>query len=323
MTANPAELNELAIRLGDAGVAGFCATTLSAPADELRAVTEKLGKWIRREPNSKPSSDRAALPLGIHLEGPFISSGACGAHPPGAIRPIDLREVESLWEISQKTLKIMTVAPEAIAPKDRARFFRFCRDREIRLALGHSSCSEQIAREAFDHGFGGVTHAWNAMSFHHRAPGIMGAALGRKRLHIELILDQIHVSPTLLRWTLDLHRHAGPVCFVSDAAPAAGTSGRNWHPFGPLKIRFQDGASRLPDGSLAGGGILLPEAYRCWLIQEAAHTGQPIAQLLKRTLKHVTSDPLSVLSVPARRLGNRRFVWKVEENQLSFTRDSI
>ncbi len=151
----------------------------------------------------------------------------------------------------------------------------------------------------------------------------MGAALGRKDLHIELILDQIHVSPTLLRWTLDLHRKAGPICFVSDSAPAAGTSGQRWHPFGPLKVRYQDGACRLPDGNLAGGGILLPEAYRRWLLQESAHTGQPIAQLLKSTLKHVTLDPLSVLSVPAHRLSNRRFVWKVEGNRVRFTRDSI
>ncbi len=83
MTATPAELEELAARLGDAGVAGFCATTLSAPAKELRAVTEKLGKWIRHCSDSRFSSDRAALPLGIHLEGPFIRQGACGAHPRG------------------------------------------------------------------------------------------------------------------------------------------------------------------------------------------------------------------------------------------------
>jgi N-acetylglucosamine-6-phosphate deacetylase len=323
MTAGPAQLNDLAHQLGQAGLAGFCATTLSAPVEDLHATVARLGTWIRdtefAEASSRGRKDiLPALPLGIHLEGPFISSQACGAHPPGSIRPLKLAEVEKLWETSRHTLKILTVAPEALSSRDRVPFLQFCGERGIRVSLGHSRASESEAQTAFDDGFSGLTHAWNALAFHHRAPGALGAALGRKDVYIELILDQIHVSPTLIRWTLELHnKAAGRVCFVSDAAPAAETSGKKWFSFGPLQIRYQEGACRLAGGHLAGGGHLLPIAYSRWVTDESARSGNSVETLLRRTLRHLVAFPLHVLDVPARRLGGRRLLWKIEGKQVT------
>ena len=324
MTAGPSELNDLARRLGQAGLAGFCATTLSAPAEELRATVARLGRWIRETQEAPPARTSAkgrkaslpALPLGIHLEGPFISSKACGAHPPDSIRPLQMTEVETLWETSQKTLKILTVAPEALSLADRAPFLKFCQKHGIRVSLGHSRASQSEASSAFDDGFSGVTHAWNALAFHHREPGALGAALGRKDVYIELILDQIHVSPTLIRWTLDLHRKSGRTCFVSDAAPAAETDGEKWYPFGPLQIRYEAGACRLAGSHLAGGGHILPEMVARWVAVEAETSGRPALTILRETLPHAVAVPLQVLGIPARRLGDRRFLWKVKENQV-------
>jgi N-acetylglucosamine-6-phosphate deacetylase len=314
-------LSDLAHQLGQAGLAGFCATTLSAPVEELRATVARLGKWIRDteapgDSSRSPKGALPALPLGIHLEGPFISSKACGAHPADAIRPLQLSEVERLWETSQHTLKILTVAPEALTPRDRTPFLRFCGERGIRVSLGHSRASEAKAHAAFNAGFSGLTHAWNALAFHHRAPGALGAALGRKDLYIELILDQIHISPSVIRWTLDLHKNAGSVCFVSDAAPAAETSGKKTYAFGPLQIRYQEGACRLAGGHLAGGGHVLPLAYSRWVENEAARSGRPSSTILRETLKHVVAFPLQVLGLPARRLGGRMLLWKIEKNRV-------
>ncbi len=320
MTASASELKTLSTRLGKDGVAGFCATTLSAPRAELKAVVARLGQWIRQ---TEVDPD-GAMPLGIHLEGPFIGPAACGAHPPDSIRPVDMAEIEELWEMSQHTLKIMTVAPEAFKKtSDRAALIKFCRKNRIQLSLGHTACTEKEAQEAFQLGFKGLTHAWNALGFHHRTPGAMGAALGRKKLSVELIIDQIHASLTTIRWTLKLHEKQGRICFVSDATPAAETSGRDWHSFGPLKIRFQEGASRLKGGHLAGGGLLLPRMYARWLEAEAKAQGEGgnpvfLRKLLKKTVRHLTTDPLHFLGVPPSRLKSRRLRWKVKDNRVSF-----
>src|SRR4051794_718693 len=49
MTASPKDFRELSHRLWRTGVAGFCPTTLSAPAPLLREAVRKLGVCIREE----------------------------------------------------------------------------------------------------------------------------------------------------------------------------------------------------------------------------------------------------------------------------------
>jgi len=174
-----------------------------------------------------------------------------------------------------------------------------------------------------------VTHAWNALPFHHREPGPLGAALGNPDIHVELILDQIHVDPTLIRWTLALHPES--TCFVSDCVPAAATTPGTWHSFGSLQIRLHEGAGRLKEGHLAGGGLLLDQAYLKWLKSEAAHLkteGAPAKNLqqtlLKKTLPYLTTAPLKALRIPKNTLQKRRLSWKFSsQGDASFRIDSL
>jgi N-acetylglucosamine-6-phosphate deacetylase len=306
MSADRTQLNRLSAELWKHGIAGFCATTLSGAHAELLAAVTRLGAWIRS------GEAPGAQPLGIHLEGPYVHPGACGAHPPGAIRELSMTEIQELWDASQGTLKILTVAPERLSPELTRQLTRWARKNRVVLSLGHSRATEEQAISAFKSGFSGVTHAWNALAFHHRAPGPLGAALGNPKVYVELIIDLIHVSPTLIRWTQKLHPKG--VCFVSDCAPAAATSGKNWFNFGTLKTRFQDGACRLDGGALAGGGLLLGKAYQQWLKTESRLTGRPISDLLKKTVHSLTTRPLEALQLtPKERsaLSARRVEWNV------------
>jgi N-acetylglucosamine-6-phosphate deacetylase len=322
MTAAPAAMNELGERLWQAGVSSFCPTTLSAPPEELADAISRIGPWIKSQWNLKQSA--GALPLGIHLEGPFIHPESRGAHPLEAVRPVDLSELERLWELSQNTLKILTVAPEHGG--DLKALTAWCRKRKIILSLGHSKATEEQAAAAFDAGFSGITHAWNALPFHHRAPGPLGAALGRKNIHVELIIDQVHVAPTLLRWTQSLHGRE-PLCYVSDCVPAAATAKPDetgpWTPFGSLEIRQERGACRLSDGSLAGGGLLLPQMIGRYLETEALATGQPLSKLLKTHARHWSKDPIRALRLPAtlqKRACLGRVEWHLEQERLTAKR---
>ncbi len=287
MTAAAPELDRLSIELKTHGVAGFCATTLSSGEKELGETVARLGAWIRS------GTARGAKPLGIHLEGPFLNPQAAGAHPEGVIRKATLPELEKLWSLSQETLQIVTLAPETLDDEARDQVGAWAKKHRIRLAIGHTRCTRAQAETAFEAGFSGVTHAWNAMAYHHRDPGVLGAAFGRKDVFVELIPDEVHVHETLINWTLALHPKG--TFFVSDAAPSAATDGSHFHRFGDLECRYQDGASRLPNGMLAGGGKLLPAAFADWIARESLRQGTAPEKLLRAHLKRIHELPLAAL----------------------------
>jgi N-acetylglucosamine-6-phosphate deacetylase len=322
MKAQNPELNELAEQLWQEGVAAFCPTTLSTSPDALAEAVERLGRWIRRSRN-KPIDSRAsgvspiqksAVPLGVHLEGPFINSNCCGAHPPELIRPFDLKELERLWNVSQETLKILTLAPEHLNEDSLTQLVRWCHDRQVVLSIGHSKATESQARHAFQAGFRGITHAWNALPFHQRAPGALAAAFSHLQSYVEIIIDQVHVAPSVIRWTETL-QPADRLCYVSDCAPAAETDGKIEVSFGPLKIRFADGACRLEGGALAGGGKLLSRAFSEWVRCQTPLGNSPsmdksaVQKELKRRLPSITTAPLCALGIAPRSLKDYQVEW--------------
>jgi len=306
MTADSSALDELSKKLWHRGLAGFLATTLSSPAADLLPVLDRLGGWIRR--GKHPGS----LPLGIHLEGPFLSPHAAGAHPPGVIRPVTLKEILALWQASQETLKIITLAPEAQNPAELKKVVNWAKRSRVKLSIGHTHATQAEANRAFNSGFSGVTHAWNAMAFHHRNPGVLGASLGRAGVHVEVILDGIHVDSTLIRWVRKLHPDG--TCFVSDCAPAAALREGQICSFGPLSVAMKGGACRLEDGTLAGGGKLLPEIFSAWVKQEAHDLQLPLDQLLRQTLKHLCDAPLLAIGMSKKTLSSRKVLWEISRS---------
>lgn len=310
MSAEPKELDFLSNELWKKGVAGFSATTLSAATEDLARTVQRLGAWIRSD------SAPGAKPLGIHLEGPFINPEAAGAHPPGILRKLTMAELERLWELSQKTLQILTIAPETLDAALLRDLGRWAKKRKVRLSIGHTRCTKTEAEAAFQAGFSGVTHAWNALSYHHREPGVLGAALGRDSTYVELIPDEVHVDAGFMDWTLSLHDSG--TFFVSDAAPAACTDGSHFHAFGDLQCRMKDGASRLENGALAGGGYLLPESFARWIGHEVKRKKTTAEKLLKAHLSRIHSLPLDAIFMKkaAQKAFLKRFpvAWEIAKN---------
>ena len=288
MTATESELNALSVQLKTRGIAGFCPTTLSTPWNDFLPVVRRLGQWIRS------GKAQGARPLGLHLEGPYLSSNACGAHPPEALRPFSLQEVETLWNESENTLKILTIAPELLSDEALKSLVKWAKPKKIHLSAGHSRATESQARAAFRAGFRGVTHAWNAMGFHQREPGILGAALGDPDVFVEVIPDFAHVSPTVLNWTRSLHSNC---CLVSDCISAGATDGQKTYRFGPLQVQAKDGASRTADGHLAGGALLLPESLCQYLHHEARRMPQSVQKQFASMMDQSTKIPLKALQL--------------------------
>lgn len=309
MTADEPHLDELSKKAWEKGLGGFLATTLTADFSSVKKAAINLGKWIRR------GKFPGAIPLGIHLEGPYLSPAARGAHPENSIRAFSFQEILELWELSQKTLKVLTIAPEILNATQLTELSTWAKKNRVVLSAGHSQASFDQATHAFDAGFSGITHAFNAMAFHHRDPGILGAALGRT-VHVEVIPDGIHLHPATVDWLVCAHPKG--TCFVSDCTPAAELSD-GFTAFGPLQVQLKDGASRLKDGSLAGGGKLLPKTYCNWLSQKGA-SAKDLSRTLKETLPFLTEIPLQALKLSASERRkyekSRRVRWEITKTTI-------
>lgn len=264
------QFETLCRRLATKKVTGFCPTLLSLPPAQLLSQVSKLGGWIQQAQNaSKSDKLQLATPHGLHLEGPFLNPRFKGAHPKGALIEFSRPLLKELWDQSRGTLSILTLAPELLSRSDLRWLITFSKRHKIRLQAGHSAATFDDARRAFDSGFTGVTHAWNAMAFHHRDPGLLGAAIDFPEVSLEIIPDGVHVHPStakLLMNSVGIDR----TFWVSDAAPCAGLALKSCSSFGPYRVEnrptqnsqiaaFLADDSKKGESLLAGGALLLSE----------------------------------------------------------------
>jgi len=111
MRASPAELPRLGRFLVSHGVTGYFATTVAAPLDATCAALERLADAI--EQMTKVNGDPPeARPLGIHLEGPFLSHKRRGVHPPEYLVEPTIPIFEKLWQAARGHVRMITIAPE-------------------------------------------------------------------------------------------------------------------------------------------------------------------------------------------------------------------
>jgi N-acetylglucosamine-6-phosphate deacetylase len=232
------------------GTTGFLVTTVSLPSGELPELVGRLAELVA----DGPGGPAASQPLGIHLEGPWISPSAAGAHASGAVRGFERSEGEEIWDRAGGTIRMVTLAPElpgAAALLDRLGQLG------IVASLGHSTASAEIVTQAVTQGARHVTHLFNAMgSLHHREPGLAGAALVEDRLSCDVICDGVHVDRRMLALAARAKRDR--LLLITDRLdpPAAATAG----PLASSRLRDDGTAFRLEDGRLAGSRLELGRA---------------------------------------------------------------
>jgi N-acetylglucosamine-6-phosphate deacetylase len=127
-------------------------------------------------------------------------------------------------------------------------------------SCGHSDADADVAHAAFDRGARAVTHIHNAhRRWRPRDPGLAGVALARPDVFVQLIFDGVHLAPESAYATF---LAAGSrCCLVTDAVAAAG-AGPGEYRLGERAVRAEEGAARLPDGTLAGSLLTMDEALR-------------------------------------------------------------
>lgn len=249
LTAGTDELALLEERLLADGVTAWQPTLITAPEPTTMAALERLTTL-----GSGPRSGRPHL-LGVHLEGPFLAPGRLGVHPPEHRRDPDPALAERLTACP--LVRTVTLAPEL--PGALALVAAFA-ERGILVSVGHTDADATTAEAAFDAGARTVTHLGNAMRpLSPRDPGVLGTALSRDDVTVQLIADAHHLAPQTIRMAARAAR--GRWVLVTDAVAAAGL-GDGPSLLGDIPVVVADGAVRRADGTLAGSALTMLGAVR-------------------------------------------------------------
>jgi len=253
LTDNSAEIQAAAGFHGRHGTTRGLASIVSAPLVEMLAALAAVRDVVRHGPTN------GTHVIGSHLEGPFLSALRAGAHDPAHLLRPDPSIFDRMLEAADGTLRVITVAPELPGGLD---LVRRAVDAGVVVAVGHSDANYADATAAFGAGASLVTHLFNGMRpWHHREPGLVGAAMERRDVVCELINDGIHLHDATARLAFEA---LGParIALVTDAIPAAGM-GEGGFTLGSAAVSVRDGAVRLGDGeTLAGSTLTMDMALR-------------------------------------------------------------
>lgn len=278
-TADPESIWAVAARLPQFGVTAFLPTIITSPLETVAHAQHVLK-------NGPPSGWRGALPIGLHLEGPFLNPLKRGAHNPKHMRTPDVEAIVT-WSREQN-IALVTLAPELPGAIE---VIQRLRERGVVVSAGHSMATYEETMLGNGAGISYGTHLFNAMpALEHRAPNLPGALLADERVVAGLIADGIHLHPgsVKLAW-----RAKGPsgLNLVTDAMAALGMSPGRYH-LGDFEVVVDATSARLSDGRLAGSILSLDTALRNLITFTGCSINEAIAT--------VTCTPARLLNLSER-----------------------
>ncbi len=254
-------------------VVSFVSDAVDALADRLAVVADLV--------------DAHPEVLGSHLEGPFLAESRRGAHSAARLSDPSPAVVHHLLAAARGSLRQVTLDPRREGAADAAAAFRKA---GVVVAVGHTDCDYDEARDAFRAGASQLKHTFNAMpGIHHRAPGPVVAAFDDPAVTLELILDGEHVHPRVV--SMLFAAAPGRVALVTDAmAAAAGRDGR--YALGDLTVQVSWGRAVVEGtDTLAGSTLTMAGALR---------TGLAIGLPLPQVTGAATVTPARVLGLGSR-----------------------
>jgi N-acetylglucosamine-6-phosphate deacetylase len=276
MEATPQALDTMGRFLASRGTGSYLATTVTAPLDAtLRALTG-LAQLI-----TEPATPGRARPVGIHLEGPFLSHEKRGVQPAEHLLAPDIGMFDRMFDAAEGHVRLMTLAPELPGATE---LTAHATARGVRVSVGHSNATAAETRAAVAAGAVSATHTFNAMrALDHREPGVLGTVLTSDALYAELICDGIHTEPEIVQlWW----KAKGPerAILVTDAISAAGMPDGEYQ-LGGFAVQVANGRATAR-GVLAGSVLTLDRA----LAKFIKFTGATVEQ----GLRLLTANPAAM-----------------------------
>ena len=278
----PEALKKIAQYEASVGVTAIAPATMTLPVEELeqilrnaaaykraqdehRAANAAAGQSVQRAeqetdgvPEGKLEFPEADL-LGLNMEGPFISPVKKGAQDEKNIVPCNVEIAKRFLKASEGLVKFIGIAPEESS--EAVAFIQEMKD-SVDISLAHTNADYDTAMAAFAAGATHAVHLYNAMpAFTHRAPGVIGAVADSKHVMAEMICDNVHIHPAVVRATFTM-MGADRMILISDSMRATGMPDGTYT-LGGLDVSVNGNrATLVDDGALAGSVTNLMDCMR-------------------------------------------------------------
>lgn len=233
--------------IGKEGVTGICPTTITQSHEVLSKALKNVVKVVEK-------GYEGAEILGIHFEGPYLNQSYKGAQPEQYCIAPNVEEFKQYQADAKGLIKVITMACEM----DQAyRLTEYCSRNGVLVSQGHSGATYEQARMAIAHGAMSMTHVFNGMTpFHHRNPGLVGAAMRFRDVYGEVICDGNHSNVNSLN-NYYMAKGRDHVIMISDSLMAKGCAIGSHHVFGGNEIEVrEDGSAYLSGTNTLAGSTL-------------------------------------------------------------------
>lgn len=253
------------------GTTSMFPTLSSSPVELIReaaTVCERL------------AADPMSGVLGLHLEGPYVSSRMAGAQMPEIIRIPSPMEYVALVE-DFPCIRRWDAAPELPGADD---FARYITGRGLVAALAHTEANYNDVRKAYESGYTLATHFYNAMTTSHKNgvykhEGTVESVYLMDGIDVEVIADGIHVPPIMLKL---VHKLKGVehTCLITDALACSASNSTT--AFDP-RVIIDNGVCKLRDGSAIAGSIATMDRLIRTAVKEAGLPMEDVARMVSET----------------------------------------
>ncbi|EAG8700224.1 N-acetylglucosamine-6-phosphate deacetylase [Listeria monocytogenes] len=276
MDGSTESIQAVSMACAETGCTSFLVTSVSSSLEDLIQMIKQTKKVIGKEKGAKIA--------GIHLEGPYLNIEKKGMQNPAHLRHPDLKEMKKIFDEADGLIKMVTIAPELPGGIE---LIDFLKKRGVVVAIAHSNATYEEAQDAFEKGASHITHCFNAMpAIHHRAPGLVAAALENDSISVQAIVDGVHLHPGIVRL---IHKIKGPdkMVLTTDALQAMGV-GDGEYIFGGHQVTVTEGVARLQDGTLASSTVTMNKSLRL---------SNEFGINLQDTIQMATSTPADILGL--------------------------
>ncbi|QVK19826.1 N-acetylglucosamine-6-phosphate deacetylase [Mycoplasmatota bacterium] len=230
------------------GVTSYLPTIMTLPTKRIKETVDIIYNCR--------NSQRGSNVLGVHLEGPFISSKYKGAQNEDYIIPPNFEILKDIFKGKEDFRKILTYAPEEATLE----FTSLVNELGIVPSVGHSNADLETIRSHMNSGLKSITHFQNSHSpHHHREPGITSAGF-LFDIYTELIVDGIHINKDIVKMIYKI-KGRDRIILVTDSIHVKGLDDGKYCLSGQEVIK-KSNEVRLSSGSLSGSILKMNDAIK-------------------------------------------------------------
>ena len=250
MDATEGALRGISRSLVKEGTTSYLPTTITQRVGAIEAALKNVNGFVN-------NADEAEV-LGVHVEGPYISTKWAGAQPVEHITEPSIEQFIEWQKLSGNRIKQVTVAPEISGGFE---FVEAMSKEGIIASIGHSDANSEEVEKAVQLGAKQATHLYNQMRpFHHREPGVVGSILLEDRMQVEIIVDYIHSHTKSVNFAYRLKGAEG-IILITDAMRAKGLEYGEYD-LGGQTVHVTEKGAHLSSGALAGSILTMDQAVR-------------------------------------------------------------